>query len=112
MPRFVILMREDDDAWSRLPETERDRLLELYGAWVGELREKGAFVSGAPLGAGGRILRHHDGDFREAVYAETTQVETGWFVIEAANIDAAARLARGCPALLHGETVVVRPVGH
>lgn len=112
MPQFVILMREDDDAWSRLSEAERGRLLGLYGAWIGNLRATGAFVGGAPIGAGGRILRRHEGDFREAAYTETKQVDTGYFVIEAATLDAAVHLARGCPALQHGETVVVRPLGH
>lgn len=112
MPQFVLLMREDDDAWSRIGAAERDRLMGLYGAWIGELRAKGAFVGGAPIGGGGRVLRHHEGEFREATYAESKQVDTGYFVIEAPTLDAATHLARGCPALLHGETVIVRPLGH
>ena len=34
------------------------------------------------------------------------------FLVEAADLAAATKLARGCPALVHGETVVVRSVGH
>lgn len=112
MPQFALLMREDDHAWTRLPEKEQERLLKLYYAWVKALKSKGAFVTGAPFGPGGRVIRNRDGEFREAVYGERRQVETGVFLIEAKDIEDATQIARGCPALQHGETVVVRPVGH
>lgn len=111
MPQFALLMREDDNAWSRLPEKEQERLLGLYLAWVKTLKAKGALVTGAPFGPGGRIIRNRDGEFRESVYSERRQVETGFFLIEAKDLEDATQLARGCPALGHGETVVVRPVG-
>jgi len=112
MPKFALLMREDDHAWTRLPESEQDRLMKLYFTWVAALKARNAFVTGAPFGAGGRIIRHSDGEFREAVYGEKKQVETGYFIIEAEDLDAATQIARDCPALQHGETVVVRPIGH
>ena len=112
MAQFLVLMREDDNAWTRLEPAEQERVLRLYGAWVRDLKDSGAFVCGNPLAEGGRILRHARGEFREAAYSESKQVETGYFLIEAHDLDAATHLARGCPALLHGETVIVRPVGN
>lgn len=112
MGQFAIFMHEDDHAWSRLPKTEQDRLMDLYLAWVGELRRNGSFVGGQPLAAGGRRLRRVDADIVETPFDDAKQVETGWFLVEAADLAAATKIARTCPALLHGETVVVRPVGH
>ena len=113
MAQFVILMREDDGAWAGLPEAEQERLMGLYGAWVRELRTSGVLVVGAPFGAPGRILRGTpEGPVVEHEYDETSQVETGYFVVEAPDLAAAVKLARGCPALAHGESVVVRPIGH
>ena len=112
MPRFAILMREDDDAWARLATPEQDRLLKLYYAWVGDLRASGAFVDGNPLGGPAVVLRIDGSRIVESPPTETRQVLTGYFIVEAPDIVAATALARGCPALLHGETVEVRPVGH
>jgi hypothetical protein len=79
---------------------------------VKELKGRGQFVGGEPLGTGGRVLRTDGGPVRVTHYADQKGVLTGFFLIEAEDLDAAALIARDCPALLHGETVVVRPVGH
>lgn len=110
MPRFAALMREDGGAWVRLGEAERVRLTGLYRHWVGELRRQGVLIGGESLGPGGRIVRRIDGQVVESEYTETEQVESGWFVLLAPDLAAATRFARTCPALLHGETVVVRPL--
>ena len=112
MPRFAVLMHEDDHAWSRLAPEERDRLMERYVAWVRELKASGSFQGGEPLGNGGLVLRGAGSGVSESPYVDKEQVLTGFFLIEAPDLAAAGRIARGCPALLHGETVVVRPVGH
>lgn len=112
MPRYVIWMLEDDGAWEKLPGSEQSRLLGLYGAWVRDLRARGAFVDGWPLGRGGSTLCAASGEVVAAPYDETKGVATGMFVVEAPDLASATDLARGCPALLHGERLIVRPVGH
>jgi hypothetical protein len=44
--------------------------------------------------------------------AATKDVLTGYFTIEARDLADATEVARGCPALIHGDTAIVRPVGH
>lgn len=112
MAKFAILMLETPGAWSRLPKAEQGRLLALYGAWVGELRRSGAFVDGWPFGGDARVLRGATGGVEVSEAPADRPAETGMFLVEAPDLDAAVALARGCPALVHGETVVVRPVGH
>ncbi len=112
MPKYAILMRENDDAWARMPREEQERLLKHYLAWVAELRGKGIFHDGEPLDRGGRLLRMVGGEIVDGPFTETKEVLTGFFIIEAPDLDAAARIARGCPALGHGETVELRPIGH
>ena len=41
-----------------------------------------------------------------------SDVVTGFFVIRATDIDSAVEIAKTCPALLHGETIVVREANH
>lgn len=112
MPRFVILMREDDNAWSKLPKEEQKALLARYRAWVDQLKAQGTLHAGEPLGNNARLLRMVSGVVHEEPYTSGQQTLTGFFVIEAKDLDEATRIARGCPALIHGETVEVREIGH
>lgn len=113
MPRFAILMYEDDHAWARLPKARQDELLALYGAYVEDLRAREAFVSGNALGGPITVLTgSHGGAVSTALSTQTAGVLTGWFVVEAPDMTAAVELAKRCPALLHGEQVHVRPTGH
>lgn len=112
MAEYVILMRESDDAWARKPAEEQQRLLQGYLAWVRDLRERDIFRNGWPLANTGRLLRTEGGEVVDGPFTETKEVLTGFFVIEAPDLDAARAIARTCPALGHGETVELRPVGH
>lgn len=69
-------------------------------------------LGGAPIGEPGRVLRAAGGNVVDEPYDATKGVLTGYFTIEAKDLADATAIARGCPALLHGETVIVRPVGH
>jgi hypothetical protein len=111
MPKFMILMQENDRAWSALAQEEQSRLMNLYFAWVDQLRKMEVLRDGAPLEAGGQQLRLVDGEVIDGPYTETKEVLTGYFVIEVGTIAEAVRLAQGCPALTHGETVLVRQLG-
>ena len=111
MPQFAILMLETPGAWNRMAKAEQDRVMGLYGSWVEELRSAGAFVDGWPFGPGRVLVGGADGVV-ESAPDPSRLAETGLFLVEAADLAAATKLARGCPALVHGETVVVRSVGH
>ena len=111
MAKFVLIMRENERAWERLPREERRRLLDLYMSWVRGLAESNVLRGGEALAEGGAMLSAPDGKVVREPYEESTNVPTGFFLIEASDLDAAVEIARGCPALLHGENVVVRAVG-
>lgn len=113
MARFAILMYEDGGAWAALPPARQQELYALYGAYVEDLRAKGAFVAGHSLGGPAvRLVGGPGGTVAVDRDPTTVNVLTGWFVVEAADASAALELAKACPALLHGERVVVRPTGH
>jgi hypothetical protein len=110
MPRYMILMHENDNAWERFSAEEKQRLMERYFAWADDLRRGDHLRGGDPLARGGRVLRGSGGEVVDGPYTETKEVITGYFLIEAKDLGEATRLARGCPALQHGEMVLVREV--
>ena len=112
---FVILMYEDDNAWATMPKAEQDDLMGKYMAWVGDLRTKGIFKSGAPCGSK-QVLLAADatkaGEVTATDHAPTKDVLTGFFVVRASSLDAAVAIAKTCPSLTHGERIIVRPASH
>ena len=111
--QFAILMYERGDAWHRTPRAERDILYRKYGLWARDLKERGILKEGNPVGRGGVLLSAING--RNPI-AERIDVNaenlTGYFIIETDTVAEAEAIAASCPALLHGETVHLRPVGH
>lgn len=88
---------------SATPAEEADRVAE-YGAWAGRQAEANRLVSAEKLQAAAIVLGPSPG--AGAVSSEPS----GFFVIRAESVDAAVAIARDCPHLRHGGTVVVRPI--
>lgn len=109
MPRFLLLMLEDDQAWDALPRARQDALYQQYVDFTKTLRDDGRLVDGAPA-APGVVLRQADGQTTCEPDTRTRQVPTGYFIVEADDLDHAATIGRSCPALTHGETVAVHPL--
>ncbi|MFM7052191.1 MAG: YciI family protein [Planctomycetota bacterium] len=111
--RFAILMYERGDAWHNTPRAERDILMRKYALWTKSLEQQGIMKEGVAVGRGGAMITA--GLSREPIAERLdprAESLTGVFVIEVANAAEAERIAATCPALLHGESVHVRPVGH
>ena len=115
LKEFIIIMHECNAAWSKLPQDEQSRLMTLYGDWVTNLKDSGSFVTGRPCGVQYRLLVGNcAGDVTDITVEPEglTDVVTGFFVIRAKDMESAVEIAKTCPALLHGETIVVREASH
>lgn len=110
MPKFLLLMLEDDNAWDTLPKDQQQALYQQYVAFTASLRDAGRLHDGAPLAPGTVIPSDPDNPAPQPD-TRTKAVPTGYFVYEADDLDHATQLARQCPALTHGETVTVQPLG-
>ena len=115
LKEFIVIMHESAAAWSKLPNDEQARLMSLYGNWIAILKDSGSFVTGRPCGGQYRLLAGNGAGDVTDISIETdglSDVVTGFFVIRATDIDSAVVIAKTCPALLHGETIVVREANH
>jgi hypothetical protein len=95
-PRFVFLLFGD------APGPEADRV-EEYRAWARRTSAGGHVVAGERLGPDGRTA----GEPSAGACGGSLR---GYFVLDAASLDEALRLARGHPHVRHGGTIVVRPI--
>ncbi|WP_136609286.1 YciI family protein [Sinomonas albida] len=96
MSKYVVAFRGQP---SRTTSAEGEQ---AWGAWFGQL---GPAITdrGNRVGATRTLTAEHPGDPRTAVLS-------GYFVIEADDLDAAAGLAAGCPGLADGVDVEVAEV--
>ena len=84
--------------------------LEKWYAWSDELTRQGRRNLGTPLDNGGRAVRGTERVVTDGPYAESKDLVTGAMIVDAASLDDAVEVARGCPTYEFGGSVEVRPV--
>src|SRR5258707_12071924 len=88
---------------------EMQQHMKKWETWIGEGFQKGWMLdAGDGLTGEGRIVRPKvitDGPF-----VESKEIVGGFSIVQAETIDAAAQLAKGCPGLVLGGHVEVRPL--
>jgi hypothetical protein len=96
--------------WDALPEDAQKQVYADYAA----LNATPGVTPGLPLGAvtDATTVRVADGRtlLTDGPFADTKDAIGGWFVIEAADLDAAVAIAATVPAARLGGAVEVRPV--
>ena len=110
MANFLFVYRQGTDGYGGLTPEEMQKHMEKWSAWIGEALKKGWMVNpGDALTQDGRVVRAKkvvtDGPFVEA-----KEIVGGFSIVQADTLGAAAELAKGCPALLTGGSVEVRPL--
>jgi len=82
-----------------------------WRAWFKDLTDKGHLKNlGQPLERVGKVIGGKGKTVTDGPYAETKDVIGGYSIVEAKDLDQAARLASACPVLEAGGSVEVRPV--
>ena len=90
------------------PRSLEDRVGE-YVEWARSLAQRGYLVDGAELAAGGVLLATVDARSEE-VPATDRGVLAGYFIIRAADLEEAERVARECPHLKYQGSISLRPL--
>jgi hypothetical protein len=76
------------------------KIFDDFSAWLGSLRDGGHFVGAHKLrDQTGARLTVRGGQVVEGPFMETKEAVGGLFIIEAASLEEAVTLARGCPTL-------------
>jgi hypothetical protein len=109
MAKFLFIYRGNSMERDAMTPEEMQASMAKWSAWIGAAMQQGWMISpGDALTPEGRVVKPKvvtDGPFVEA-----KEMVGGFSMVEADSIDAAAKLAQGCPGLLTGGTVEVRPL--
>ena len=89
---------------------DRKAQVQKWRTWTLELQTGGHHVpAGFPLDTTGKLLSGSERTVTDGPYGGGNDLLTGNFVLEAASLEAATDLAKGCPILDVDGTVEVRP---
>jgi hypothetical protein len=109
MEKFMLIFHNDTTAPKGSPE-EMQGQMGKWMAWIEKLNKEGRYVSGEPLLPGGKLVSGKNKTITDGPYTEGKELVGGYFVINAENIDEAAKIATDCPGFEYGAKVQVRPV--
>jgi len=112
MSEFIFLFRSDlDQTREAMGTPERaQKSLETWMAWVASLEKSGHLVNkGLPLEHGGAIVKR-DKVITDGPFVEGKDMVLGFMIVRARDLAEANTLAAGCPMVIGGASVEVRPV--
>jgi hypothetical protein len=113
MSDFVFLFRSSEDDYREAMGTpERaQRSMQAWLGWIRELEANGQLKHpGQPLERSGKLVRGKEAAVTDGPFVEAKDLIIGFIVVEARDLAHAAEIAKGCPIVLGGGAVEVRPV--
>jgi YCII-related domain len=95
---FLFVYRNQPETFAKLTPEDMQRQLQRWQTWIRE-------------GIAARwMINPGDGLTRDGKIVDSKKLVADFSIVAAESLDAAANLAKGCPALLIGGTVEVRPL--
>jgi hypothetical protein len=113
MSDFIFLLRSsEDDYQAAMGTPERaQRSLQAWLGWVQGLEAQGLLKNpGLPLERSGKLVRGKQATVTDGPFTEAKDIVIGFLVIEARDMAEALEIARGCPLVLGGGAIEIRPV--
>jgi hypothetical protein len=110
--KYILLVHHNEEAFSKLSETEQQRMRAESVQLAHQLNSSGQYVDAAPLHptSTATSVRVRDGKrlVTDGPFAETREQLGGYFLIEAKDLDEAIGIASRIPGARIG-TVEIRP---
>ena len=103
MAQFVFILKGDPTHWQGDAHTDEKQIMENFKGWVQGLGDH--YLDCKRLQSKMIRVSSTDGPF-----AETKELMSGVFQIEAESLEKAVSLAQSCPMLARGEVILVQPV--
>ncbi len=111
--RYLLMIHSDEKAMEAARKEDVGRIMAAYGAYTAAMKEAGVYVGGERLhpSATATVVRVKDGkpQVLNGPYAEIKEQLGGYYLIEAADLDAAIGWAARCPGAATG-AIEVRPI--
>lgn len=110
MEKFMYIFIEN--GLSPVPPSpeQMESSMKKWMDWIGDLRKADRYVSGEPLLPVGKIIKGSKKIVTDGPFTESKELVSGFFIINAKDINEATEMAKDCPVFDQGGAVAVRPV--
>lgn len=110
MKNFMFIFRNGIESNSNATPEEMQNNMQLWFAWVEKLRGQGVYAGGEALMPGGKIISGEKHVITDGPFAESKELVGGYFIVKAADINAAMEYTKDYPDFSIGGSVEVREV--
>jgi hypothetical protein len=111
--QYLLLIYDDEKVWEKMPATESQPMNAEYLKFTQDIKASGHFRGGDALQPvhTATTVRVRDGKLSttDGPFAETREQLGGYYMIEAANLDEAVKIAARIPSARIG-SIEVRPI--
>jgi hypothetical protein len=111
--KYLLLIYEDEKAWARYSDSERQKIFGEYMRLTEDMKQSGKYQGGNPLQPTSTAttvrVRGDKPLVIDGPFAETKEQLGGYYLIEATDIDDAIKIAAKIPAARAG-SIGVRPI--
>jgi hypothetical protein len=111
MTQYMILIYEDETQYATASPEVMGQIMQEHNDFAAQVEQRGAkILGGAALQSTGTAtsLRASGAEVTDGPFVETKEALGGYYLVEAADLDAALAIGKMCPARFGG--VEVRPV--
>ena len=111
--QYILMLYINEAGWPKLTKAEQEQGMAAYNAYTEALTRAGVFkgtnrLQSSSLATTVRVANGKS-QMLDGPYADSKEQLGGYYIIEAADLDAAISWAARCPAAGHG-VVEVRPL--
>jgi hypothetical protein len=111
--KYLLMIYADEKIWEKYSEAERGKMYGEYMAFTQGIKDNGKYVGGNPLKptSTATAVRVRDGKqlVTDGPFAETKEQLGGYYLVEAADLDDAIKIAAKIPGARYG-SIEVRPI--
>lgn len=113
--QYLLLIYQTEKAWDALTEAERGQAFADYMKFTNDIKASGHFRAGdalQPISTATSVrVRNGKTQTTDGPFAETREQLGGYYLIEAADLDEATKIAARIPDARIGDGVIeIRPV--
>jgi hypothetical protein len=112
--KFLLMCYISEDHWEKIPEAQRNDIMQEYGALMQETVKSGHLRDGAMLARSrtATTVRKRAGKpvITDGPFAETKEQLGGYHLMECKDLDEAVSIALRIPTLPFGGTIEIRAI--
>src|SRR5262245_4230824 len=110
----LLMCYIDEEVWAKIPESQREEVMQEYGKVVQSIVKNGHYRAGArlQLSSTATTVRGKNGKriITDGPFAETKEQLGGYHLVECKDLDEALAIAMRIPTIRVGGSIEVRPL--